>query len=244
MKTWAGKSYWLIGASEGLGAALARVMSASGVSLILSARGEDGLRAVADGLPGPAEVSPLDVTDQQAVTDAAARILPQVDGVVHLAGVYWPVDGKDWNAGYVTTMAQVNFLGALNVAGAVVPHMVGRDAGHFVLTGSLSGFRGLPGAIGYSASKAGVMSLAESLHCDLRGTGVQVQLANPGFIKTRLTDKNDFKMPMLMSPDKAARLMFEHMTTDNFSRSFPAPFSWVFRLGQFLPDGLYYRIFA
>jgi short-subunit dehydrogenase len=113
-----------------------------------------------------------------------------------------------------------------------------------VITGSLSGFRGLPGAIGYSASKAGTMALAESLYADLRNSGITVQLANPGFIKTRLTDKNDFSMPFLMQPDEAARYMFEHMTTDRFKISFPTVFSWLFRGSQFLPDWAYYRLFA
>jgi short-subunit dehydrogenase len=125
-----------------------------------------------------------------------------------------------------------------------LPAMVARGQGHVVLTGSLSGFRGLPGASGYAASKAGVMALAECLHADLRGSGIIVQLANPGFIRTRLTEKNDFAMPFLMEPEEAAREMFELMQTDRFKASFPMVFSWLFRLSQFLPDWAYYRLFA
>lgn len=88
------------------------------------------------------------------------------------------------------------------------------------------------------------MVLAESIYADLRKTGVQVQLANPGFIRTRLTEKNDFHMPFLMEPDHAARVMFEHMNTDRFKTSFPMLFSWLFRVSQFLPDWAYYRLFA
>jgi len=113
-----------------------------------------------------------------------------------------------------------------------------------VLTGSLSGFRGLPGATGYGASKAGVMWLAEGMYADLRHTGVEVQVANPGFIETRLTAKNDFDMPFLMTPEEAARQMFELMSSDGFKRSFPTVFSWLFRGGQFLPDWLWYGLFA
>jgi short-subunit dehydrogenase len=126
----------------------------------------------------------------------------------------------------------------------VVPMMVERDAGHIVITSSLTGFRGLPGSIGYTASKAATMSLAECMYADLRKTGVQVQVVNPGFIKTQLTDKNDFTMPFMMSPDAAAAQMFEHMNTDGFKKSFPWLFSMVFRLSQFLPDWLYFRIFS
>jgi short-subunit dehydrogenase len=126
----------------------------------------------------------------------------------------------------------------------VIGPMVERGSGHIVLTGSLSGFRGLPGAIGYGASKAAVMYLAESMYADLRHSGIKVQLINPGFIKTRLTDKNDFSMPFIMEADEAARVFFEHMNSDSFKRSFPTVFSWLFRVSQFFPDWLYYRIFG
>ena len=149
-----------------------------------------------------------------------------------------------WEPEQATAMADVNFTGMIRALGAVVPGMVARDHGHVVITGSLSGFRGLPGAIGYAASKAGTMSLAESMYADLRKTGVEVQIANPGFIRTRLTDKNEFKMPFLMEPDAAAQAMFEHMCTDRFKHSFPVVFSWFFRLSQFMLDWLYYRLFA
>ena len=88
------------------------------------------------------------------------------------------------------------------------------------------------------------MSLAECMHADLRKTGVQVQVINPGFIKTQLTDKNDFKMPFLMEPKDAARRVYEHMNGDSFKLDFPYGFSLLFRLGRFLPDWLYYRFFS
>jgi short-subunit dehydrogenase len=138
-------------------------------------------------------------------------------------------------------MCDINFTGAARVVGQIIGDMVARDAGHIVLTGSLSGFRGLPGAVGYGASKAGLMYLAEGMHADLRNTGVHVQLINPGFIKTRLTEKNDFTMPFIMDADAAANEMFEHMNTEGFKKSFPMVFGAMFRLSQFLPDWLYYR---
>jgi short-subunit dehydrogenase len=141
-------------------------------------------------------------------------------------------------------MCNINFTGCARVIGAVMPQFVAQGRGHVVITGSLSGFRGLPGAIGYSASKAGTMALAESMYADLRGTDIQVQVANPGFIKTRLTEKNDFTMPFIMEPEAAARIMWEHMNTSAFKVSFPTVFSWFFRLSQFLPDWAYYRLFA
>ena len=243
MIEWAGKRYWLVGASEGLGEALAQKLSAAGVHLILSARSEDKLHELAGRLPGKADVVPVDVSDTDSVK-AAAEAVGDIDGVVQLAGVYWPFGAKDWDMDQAIAMADINFTGAMRLMGAVVPKFVERDAGHIVLTGSLSGFRGLPAAAAYTSSKAGVMTLAESLYADLHRTNVRVQLINPGFVKTRLTDKNDFKMPFIMEPEQAAQEFFEHMNSSAFKRSFPTVFSWVFRGSQFLPDWLYYRLFA
>lgn len=244
MSEWTSKRYWLVGASEGLGAALAHKLSRAGAHVILSARNAQRLDTLAAELPGASTVVPMDVTDADGVA-RAVQDAGQVDGLVWLAGVYWPMKAQEWNAEQAIAMADVNFTGALRVLGATLPQMTARDAGHIVLIGSLSGFRGLPGAIGYAASKSAVMALGESLYADLRCTGVRVQLANPGFIRTRLTDKNDFKMPFLMEPDDAAQEVFELMCdTGRFKKNFPRVFSWLFRLSQFMPDWLYYRLFA
>jgi len=239
-----GKRYWLVGASEGLGEALARRLSDAGAEVIVSARNTERIEAVAESLTGPSQAVSVDVSDDESVAQAAEKI-GEIDGVVFLAGVYWPMASKEWDAPKATAMADVNFTGAVRVMGAIVPSMVKRDAGHIVITGSLSGFRGLPGTIGYSASKAGVMALAESMRADLWRTGVRVQLANPGFIKTRLTDKNDFKMPFLMTPEQAADEMIMLMRQETtFERHFPMVFSWVFRMSRFLPTWMYNRLFA
>ncbi|KGM49675.1 SDR family NAD(P)-dependent oxidoreductase [Pseudooceanicola atlanticus] len=243
MQDWQGKTYWLIGASEGLGAALAEQLSRVGVKVILSARNEDRLRELADSLPGQARVLPLDVQDSAAVK-AAADEVGDIDGMIFLAGAYWPFGAKDWNDEQAETMADVNFGGAMRAVGAVLPRMQARDHGHIVLTGSLTAYGGLPGAAPYVATKAGIMSLAESLRCDLQKTGVKVQLLNPGYIRTRLTDKNDFRMPGIMEPEDAARICFEHMNSDSFSRAFPTWFSFIFRGARFLPGWLYFRIFG
>ena len=243
MRDWAGKRYWLVGASEGLGRALAQIMSRCGCELVLSARSRDRLEALAAELPGLSQVVPVDVSDMDSVR-AAAEAAGEIDGLVFLSGVYWPFGAQDWDAEQAVTMADVNFTGALRVLGTVVPGMVARGSGHIVITGSLAGFRGLPGSIGYGSSKAAVMHLAESMQADLRRSGVAVQLANPGFIRTRLTDKNDFRMPFVMEPEVAAQRMFEHMGSDRFAANFPTLFSLLFRGANFLPDGLYYRLFG
>ncbi|HMS96338.1 MAG TPA: SDR family NAD(P)-dependent oxidoreductase [Tabrizicola sp.] len=242
MRDFKGKRYWLMGASEGLGLALARLLSTAGAEVILSARSEATLKEAAASLPGPVTILPVDVGSAASVQAAAAQ-LPDLDGMVFLAGVYWPMRAQDWDAKAAEAMADINFTGCIRAVGAALPSMVAKNRGHIVITGSLSGFRGLPGAIGYAASKAGTMVLAESLHADLRQTGVAVQLVNPGFIRTRLTEKNDFAMPFIMDADKAAGIMFRHMGTNRFKISFPTVFSWLFRGGQFLPDWAYYRLF-
>ncbi len=241
MTQWQGKRYWLVGASDGLGAALAKQLSRAGAEVILSARSEGKLEDVVNNLPGKAQFVKLDVADADSVAQAAEQI-GQVDGVIYLAGVYWPFSAKHWNAEQGNAMADINFTGLMRVMGQVVPQMVKRDEGHIVITSSLAAYRGLPKSIGYSASKAATLSLAESMYADLRKTGVKVQVVNPGFIKTQLTDKNNFEMPFLMEADDAAREVFEHMNTDKFKKSFPFMFSMLFRAAQFLPDALYYRL--
>lgn len=240
--SFAGKRYWLVGASEGLGLALARGLKAEGAEVVISARSEAGLNKASADLGG-VQTLIMDVADAGSVQAAVAG-LGAVDGVVFLAGVYWPMTAQELDADRLAAMCDVNFTGCARVVAAVLPAMVARGSGHLVITGSLSGFRGLPGAVGYAASKAGVMALAECLYADLRGSGVRVQLANPGFIATRLTEKNDFAMPFLMQPEQAAAHMIGLMKSSRFKASFPTVFSWFFRLGNFLPDWAYYRIFA
>lgn len=243
MRDFKGRRYWLVGASEGLGLALAKTMSARGAELVLSGRDAGRLEVAVTAMVGPATGLVVDVASGASVRAAAAG-LGDIDGMVFLAGVYWPLAAQDWNTEKVEAMCDTNFTGCARVIGAVLPGMLARGRGHVVITGSLSGFRGLPGAIGYSASKAGVMALAESLHADLRGSGITVQIGNPGFIKTRLTAKNQFSMPFLMQPEDAAAEMMALMDSKRFKRSFPRVFAWLFRGGQFLPDWAYYRLFA
>lgn len=243
MKDWVGKRYWLVGASDGLGEALAHKLSQAGAEVIVSARNAEKLEQVAASLPAAASAQAMDITDDESVR-AAAKAIGPVDGVILTAGVYWPFSARNWNAEQAVQMADVNFTGYMRVLGQVVPDMVARDSGHIVLTSSLTAYRGLPGSIGYTASKAGNLSLAECLYADLKNTGVQVQVALPGFIKTRMTDKNTFNMPAIMTPEAAAQEMFELMNSDAFKKSFPTLFASLFRGAQFLPDWLYYKLFA
>ena len=240
-----GKTYWLVGASEGLGRELAIAMAEAGARCILSARNTERLTDIASSLAHDPVVCRLDVTDGVSVEKAWADILGiDIDGVIYIAGYYDPISATNWDRDAVLQMADVNFIGALRVLGHVVPHFVERGSGHIVAIGSLSGYRGLPGAIGYGASKAGLMHLVENIQVDLKGTGVCTQMINPGFIRTRLTDKNDFGMPFIMSPKEAAQRTLRAMQSGRFKTDFPWGFSLVFRLSRLLPNWLYLRIFG
>lgn len=239
MSTFAGRTYWLIGASEGLGRALARQLDREGARLVLSARSADRLESLAAELTGARAVT-LDVTDHDAVRRAAGALGP-VDGVIYNAGAYTPMRAGEWDSEAALTMCEVNFMGAMRVLGEVVPRMVGAARGDITLIGSLAGYRGLPAAIGYGASKAALVSLAETMRHDLKDTGVVVRLINPGFIRTRLTDQNRFRMPMIMTPEAAAEHVVRAMRSRRFRTDFPAPFSWLMRALVFLPDLLVYR---
>ncbi|NIZ12811.1 SDR family oxidoreductase [Phaeobacter sp. HF9A] len=239
MNDFFGKTYWLIGASEGLGRALAKRLDAQGAHLILSARNTERLDSLRAELSN-ATVLALDVTDVDEVRQAA-QVAGDVDGGIYNVGTYEPMRTTAWDSETALTMADVNFTGAMRVLGEVVPAMVARDRGDITLIGSLAGYRGLPASIGYAASKAAVVSLAETMRFDLRGTGIVVRLVNPGFIKTRLTRKNTFRMPMLMTPEDAADRVIKAMSKRRFRTDFPAPFSWAIRALAMLPDWLVYR---
>lgn len=243
MRDWQGKRYWLVGASEGLGRDVALQLSKLGVEVVLSARNADRLNELAAELPGKAQVVPVDIADLKSV-QAAAETVGQIDGLVFIAAVYWPQSALEWNAEQVEMMCDINYTGCARVVGSAIGQFVERNAGHIVLTGSLSVFGGLPGAIGYASSKMGVRAIAESLECDLRHTNIDVQLINPGYIRTRLTDKNTRAMPSIMEPEFAAREMVTFMGTNRFRKSYPGWFALFFRASQFFPDWLYFRIFA
>ena len=239
MSSFDGKTIWIIGASEGLGRALAQALGQQGASLILSARNLERLSELCSELP-EARAIRCDVTDLDSVCLAVAEA-GHVDGLVYNAGAYDPMRSAEWDTEASLRMSDVNYLGALRVLGETVPGFVQAGQGEVTLIGSLAGYHGLPAAIGYGASKAALISLAETMRHDLAGTGVTVRIVNPGFIKTRLTEKNGFKMPMLMSPEDAADRVVKAMARRRFRTDFPAPFSWFIRLIDCLPDLLVYR---
>ena len=239
MSRHSGKTIWIIGASHGLGRALAKTLDAQGARLVISARSANRLNELALELNG-ATVIPMDVTDMMSV-HRAMEVAGTVDHLVYNAGAYDPMHALEWNTDQALKMADVNFLGAMRMIGAVLPGFRAVGRGEITLIGSLAGYRGLPRAVGYGASKAALVSLAETLRSDLAGSGITVRIVNPGFIKTRLTDKNSFAMPQIMEPEAAAAKVARAMCRRRFRTDFPWPFSLVIRTLAILPDALVLR---
>ena len=236
-----GKKYWIIGASEGLGRELSIQLSNLGVKLIISARNETRLNKLSSLTK--AKVLALDVLDIDAIKQASKSV-GIIDGIIYVAGDYTPLNSTTWNVEEVDKMIAVNFTGAAKVLGFIVPKFLKQNNGHIVMIGSLSGFRGLPTAIGYGASKAAMMHLAENIKADLYKTPIKIQLINPGFIKTRLTEKNNFKMPFIMSVEDAAKRVIIAMNSNRFQTNFPLIFSLLFRASNLLPAFIYFWLFS
>lgn len=236
-----GKKYWIIGASEGLGRELSIQLSNLGVKLIISARNETRLNKLSSLTK--AKVLALDVLDIDAIKQASKSV-GIIDGIIYVAGYYTPLNSTTWNVEEVDKMIAVNFTGAAKVLGFIVPKFLKQNNGHIVMIGSLSGFRGLPNAIGYGASKAAMMHLAENIKADLYKTPIKIQLINPGFIKTRLTEKNNFKMPFIMSVEDAAKRVIIAMNSNRFQTNFPLIFSLLFRASNLLPAFIYFWLFS
>ncbi|MCQ0969382.1 SDR family NAD(P)-dependent oxidoreductase (plasmid) [Paracoccus sp. TK19116] len=234
------KRIWIMGASEGIGAALAHEWASQGHRLVLSARSEGPLRSLAEQIGG-AEIIPADVADLSSLTTAADQIREggELDRAVTLAALYDPgkvmaIDTE--TAGQIVT---VNVTGTFNFARTAVPLL--RKGGQLALTGSVSGYIGLPQGQIYSATKAGVINLAESLRAEL-APDVDVRLISPGFVDTRLTRKNDFKMPAIIEPEEAAKAISKGLDASGFEIHFPRRLTLSLKLLRTMPYWLAMRL--
>lgn len=239
-----GRYIWLIGASEGIGAALARKLSAEGAHLALSARREERLNAVANVLYGDEHlVLPCDVTDPASVQEAFDHIQNQwgrLDEVIYLAGLYTPASIDAYDAARAVQTIDVNLQGIYRVLGPVLPYFLEQRAGKLVLFGSVAGYGGLPKSCDYGPSKAAMNHLAESLRIDLAEHHIEVQLVSPGFVKTRLTDQNEFEMPCRISPEKAAEYTVKGLKSRRFDIHYPKQFTFFMKALRLLPYPLYF----
>jgi len=137
-------------------------------------------------------------------------------------------------------LMRINYLGVVNGLQSILPYMQERGSGEIYVTGSLAGYRGLPKAAPYNASKAAVISLVESLRLELKQQGIIIRLINPGFVDSPLTQKNDFKMPFIITPEEAADYIIKELPKSNFEIYFPKRFAWIMKFLRFIPYRLYF----
>ena len=241
IRDWQGRRVWLIGASTGIGRALAERLYAMGATVIVSARNLEALKAFVLDHPGSTAL-PLDVTDRAAVrrTTGSALTDGPLDLVCYCAGHYQPMRATDIDLNELLRHHEVNTVGALHVLDAVMPGMVARRQGHISLVSSVAGFRGLPQSLAYGPTKAALINLAETLYLDLHAHGLGVSVINPGFVETPLTAHNDFHMPALISPAEAAQAIVQGWATGDFEIHFPKRFTRLMKLLRLLPYRLYF----
>ena len=228
------ETIWIIGASDGIGAAVARKWAEQGARLILSARSADRLEELAADFGSDHVAVPLDVVDRASIDAAATRIahIGPLDRVVHLAALYDPGKVADLDPDTAEQIVSANLTGSFHVA--QVARDLLRKGGQLALCGSVAGYIGLPQGQIYSATKAGVINLAESLRAELAGC-IDVRLINPGFVDTRLTKRNNFQMPAIVTPDLAAREIIEGLNARRFEVHFPRRLTWGLKLLSALP---------
>lgn len=241
---WRGKRVWIVGASTGIGAALARELAARGAQQVLSARGVDRLAALVADLQH-AVALPFDASDasaMQAAEQDAVRLLGGLDMVIFNAGTYQALRAWELTPENIRTTLNVNLLGVMDGVAAVLPGMLAAGQGHVVIVGSVAGYRGLPKASVYGASKAALINFAESIYMDLAPRGIAVSLVSPGFVATPLTAQNDFKMPALITAEEAAAEILRGLAKGRFEIHFPKRFSRFLKLLQILPARLYFAL--
>ncbi len=233
---WRGRTAWIVGASSGIGLALAQALHARGANVVVSARNQSALEAFASEHPGSRSIA-LDVRDAQSLREAATGIsdLAPIDAVIYCAGHYRAQRATAFDLADMQRHLDINYTGALHVLDAVLPGMLARGQGHISLISSVAGFRGLPQSLAYGPTKAALINLAETLYIDLCDRGIGVSLVNPGFVETPLTAQNQFAMPALISPAQAAERILEGWRQGRFEIHFPRRFTWWMKALQLLP---------
>jgi NADP-dependent 3-hydroxy acid dehydrogenase YdfG len=244
IRDWQDRRCWIVGASTGIGAALADALVAKGARVALSARRAGPLKEMAARCgKGRALALPLDIIDAPALEEATAAIVKAwggLDLVVFMAGEYRPMRAWDLQLDVARTMVEVNLMGYFNGLAAVVPQMLAQGSGTIALVSSVAGYRGLPKSLVYGPTKAAVINLAEALYLDLQPKGIGVCVVNPGFVRTPMTDQNDFKMPALIEPDEAAREIVRGLEEGEFEIHFPKRFTRFLKALRLLPYGSYF----
>lgn len=247
MNQQANRIAWITGGGTGIGRAVALQLARDGWRVAISGRRLEPLEEVRDAaaeLTG--EILPIvvDVTDREKMQEAA-RSITETWGHVYLcilnAGTFMPFKAaRDFSPEVFDKHYDVNFFGVINGINAVLPEMRDLQTGHLVIVSSVSGYRGLPLAAPYGSSKAALINLAESLHFDLGPLGIKTTVVNPGFVETPLTEQNKFRMPAIISTQKAAARICAGIEKGNFEITFPRRFTWFLKFLRILPYRLYF----
>ena len=236
------KVVWIVGASEGIGLALVKLYLQNGDRVVASARNTEAsqnLNELKKSYTSELSLVDIDVRSEQSVseaTDEVCRLYGGIDLCIYNAGVYESMRIESWDLAHLNAMNDVNYLGAVRLLHALVPHFMAQGVGHVVFNASISSYFGLPYGGGYSAPKAALLNLCESLYPELQSKNIKLQVINHGFVKTRLTAKNKFSMPQLLEPEVAAEKIFAGITKSvSFEIKFPFLLSSFLHLLRLLP---------
>ncbi len=241
---WQGRRVWLLGASSGIGAALARLLLALGARVAISARNADRLKAVAGSAPH-ALLRPCDASDESSLRAAWAELQAAWEGVdvaVYVAGDYLPMRAWELDTAKARQMIDLNFTGAVCFAACVLPQLQRQGGGQIAFVASVAGYRGLPKSLIYGPTKAALINFAEALYLDLAPKGIGVRVINPGFVATPLTAQNDFAMPALLTPEAAAQATLDGFAGSTFEIDYPKRFTRVMKLLAHLPYRIYFPL--
>jgi NADP-dependent 3-hydroxy acid dehydrogenase YdfG len=235
---------WVTGASAGIGRALALELASRGWTVHATARDAAALAALAAERPGLIVPAPGDVTDAPRMAALVAGIEAQrpIALAVLNAGVYEPMRAQEFDAAVVARTFAVNLQGVANGLDPLLKRMIARRSGVVALVASVAGYRGLPRAAAYGATKAALISMAESLAYDLIDLNVRLCVVNPGFVATKATSVNDFDMPFLMQADAAARRIADGLDRPGFEIAFPRRFAFILRAIGLLPNRAYFAV--
>ncbi|MFN3616272.1 MAG: SDR family NAD(P)-dependent oxidoreductase [Rubrimonas sp.] len=235
---------WVTGASAGIGRATVLALADRGWTVHATARKADALAELAAERPGLIVPQPGDVTDRARMAQIVAAI--EADRPIALAilnaGVYLPMRAQEFDADKFERTFAVNVGGVANALDPLLAAMIARRRGHVALTASVAGYRGLPRAAAYSATKAALIAMAEALAFDLIDLNVRISVINPGFVKTEATAVNDFEMPFLMTPEQAAARIVGGLERPGFEIRFPTRFALILRALGALPNRAYFAV--
>ena len=241
------KIIWITGASSGIGKALSIKFAENGWIVAASARRENLLNELKQ-INQNIYPFPLDVTEIENCKTVAKKILEQfknIDICVFGTGMHDPKSEKTFNLKKIREIMEVNYFGTMNSINSIYEYFSEKNSGQISIISSVAGYRGLPAAGAYCASKAALTSFAESLNFDMLKKNVRVSLISPGFIKTPMTDQNDFPMPMIKSPEFAANEIYKGLTIKKtFEIHFPKGFTYFLKFLQILPSSMYFKLVA